>query len=183
MELAESRGVALTVFHNRRWDSDQLTLRRLMRRARWVRSSLRVALRALAPAAPWRRLARDTPPARRAAGCCSTSAPTWSIRRLPFSGRSADVYGESRPPPRRPGDDDAFVALEHDSGVRSHLWASSVARGSAGPRLRVLGQRRPPSSLTTSTARRMRFDAGLRPERLSDWGSRARGALGTNRAR
>ncbi len=30
VELAESRGVMLAVFHNRRWDSDQLTLRRLL---------------------------------------------------------------------------------------------------------------------------------------------------------
>jgi scyllo-inositol 2-dehydrogenase (NADP+) len=31
IELAEHRRVPLTVFHNRRWDSDQLTLRRLIR--------------------------------------------------------------------------------------------------------------------------------------------------------
>jgi predicted dehydrogenase len=35
-------------------------------------------------------------------------------------------------------DDDVFVALEHESGVRSHLWASAVA-AQLGPRLRVLG--------------------------------------------
>jgi predicted dehydrogenase len=42
---------------------------------------------------------------------------------------------------RRPDvqvDDDVFVALEHASGVRSHLRASSVAAQPA-PRLRVLG--------------------------------------------
>jgi predicted dehydrogenase len=37
-------------------------------------------------------------------------------------------------------DDDAFVALSHVSGVRSHLWASHVA-ADRGPRLRVLGSR------------------------------------------
>jgi predicted dehydrogenase len=35
-------------------------------------------------------------------------------------------------------DDDVFVALEHDGGVRSHLWASVVA-GAPAPRFRVLG--------------------------------------------
>jgi predicted dehydrogenase len=35
-------------------------------------------------------------------------------------------------------DDDAFVALEHESGVHSHLWASAVA-AQLGPRFRILG--------------------------------------------
>jgi scyllo-inositol 2-dehydrogenase (NADP+) len=48
------------------------------------------------------------------------------------------VYAELES--RRGGvaDDDAFVALEHRSGVRSHLWASLLA-ATPGPRLRVLG--------------------------------------------
>jgi predicted dehydrogenase len=37
-------------------------------------------------------------------------------------------------------DDDAFVALAHTSGTRSHLWMSVVA-AQPGPRLRVLGDR------------------------------------------
>jgi predicted dehydrogenase len=44
---------------------------------------------------------------------------------------------------RRPGaqvDDDTFVALEHDGGVRSHLWMSQVAP-LGGRSLRVSGTR------------------------------------------
>jgi predicted dehydrogenase len=44
---------------------------------------------------------------------------------------------------RRPGvevDDDAFVALTHISGTRSHLWMSAAA-AQLGPRFRVLGGR------------------------------------------
>ena len=37
-------------------------------------------------------------------------------------------------------DDDTFVALTHESGVRSHLWMSAVA-AQPGPRFRVLGSR------------------------------------------
>src|SRR5262249_34896067 len=37
-------------------------------------------------------------------------------------------------------DDDVFLALEHESGVRSHLWASVLA-ADPGPRFRVLGDR------------------------------------------
>jgi predicted dehydrogenase len=50
------------------------------------------------------------------------------------------VYAELES--RRGGvaDDDAFLALEHRSGARSHLWASLLA-ATPGPRLRVLGDR------------------------------------------
>ena len=54
-------------------------------------------------------------------------------------GPPTHVYGEVHV--RRPGaevDDDAFVALAHADGVRSHLWMGLVA-GSLGPRFRVLG--------------------------------------------
>lgn len=37
-------------------------------------------------------------------------------------------------------DDDAFVVLEHESGVRSHLWMNGLA-AQVGPRFRVLGSR------------------------------------------
>ena len=59
---AEDRGVPLTVFHNRRWDSDQLTLRRLLDEGALGRGApLRVPLRALAARAAPGRLARDHP--------------------------------------------------------------------------------------------------------------------------
>ena len=37
-----------------------------------------------------------------------------------------------------PADDDVFVEIEHESGVASHLWASTVSPA-PGPRMRVLG--------------------------------------------
>ena len=37
-------------------------------------------------------------------------------------------------------DDDVFLALQHESGVLSHLWAGALA-AAPGPRLRVLGDR------------------------------------------
>jgi predicted dehydrogenase len=56
-------------------------------------------------------------------------------------GPVARVYAEVDR--RRPGvqvDDDAFVALEHASGVRSHLWMSAAAP-EHDLRFRVLGSR------------------------------------------
>jgi predicted dehydrogenase len=58
---------------------------------------------------------------------------------LQFFGQAAQVYAELDI--RRAGartDDDTFVALMHESGVRSHLWMSAVA-AEQGPRFRVLG--------------------------------------------
>jgi predicted dehydrogenase len=57
---------------------------------------------------------------------------------LALFGPVRDVYGEVEHRHGGPADDDAFVALEHESGVRSHLWASTVAPA-PGPRLRVAG--------------------------------------------
>src|SRR5438034_9631 len=51
------------------------------------------------------------------------------------------VYAELHT--RRPGaqvEDDVFIALEHDGGVRSHLWMSATAP-LFGPRFRVSGLR------------------------------------------
>lgn len=58
----------------------------------------------------------------------------------PF-GPPVDVYAEAAV--RRPGAlvaDDAFVALTHAGGVRSHLWVSATA-ADLGPRFRVTGPR------------------------------------------
>jgi predicted dehydrogenase len=58
---------------------------------------------------------------------------------LELLGPARSVYAEVRT--LRPGaqvDDDFFVALEHESGARSHLWGTMMA-AQLGPRLRVLG--------------------------------------------
>jgi scyllo-inositol 2-dehydrogenase (NADP+) len=60
---------------------------------------------------------------------------------LVLLGPARSVYAEVRQ--LRPGaqvDDDIFLALEHSSGVRSHLSATMLA-AQPGPRLRVLGSR------------------------------------------
>ena len=141
VEHARASGKLLTVFHNRRWDSDHRTLRKLLaagdaRR----RPALRVALRALAAGAAGRCVARD----RRAGGGRRRPARprqlTSSTRRCSCSGRRAHVYAEIDNRRGSPGDDDAFLALRHRSGAYSHLWMSALA-AAPGPRLRVLGSR------------------------------------------
>jgi predicted dehydrogenase len=57
----------------------------------------------------------------------------------PF-GSVRSVHGEVDHRRGGPADDDVFVALQHESGVRSHIWATDLA-AAPGPRLRVLGDR------------------------------------------
>ena len=138
VEHARARGRPLTVFHNRRWDSDQLTLRRLLaegplgdvlryesRFERW-RPDLG------ADAKAWRDLAGAP-----AGGVHLDLGPHLVDQALTLFGPPARVYGEIGFV-RGGADDDFFVAMQHRSGVTSHLWASAVA-AAPGPRLRVLG--------------------------------------------
>jgi predicted dehydrogenase len=58
---------------------------------------------------------------------------------LVLFGPAREVYAEfDRRHPRVEVDDDVFVALTHESGVRSHLFTSATV-GIGGPRLNVLG--------------------------------------------
>jgi predicted dehydrogenase len=60
---------------------------------------------------------------------------------LELFGPARSVYAEVRRV--RPGaevDDDVFVALEHESGARSHLWATMLA-AQPGPRFRAVGSK------------------------------------------
>jgi predicted dehydrogenase len=137
-EEARARGVFLTVYHNRRWDGDFLTLRRLIT-AGAIGEPRRFESRferwRPAPAAGWRESAAPED----AGGVLFDLGPHLIDQAMLLFGPVMRVYAELDR--RRPGvvvEDDAFVALEHASGVRSHLWVSAAAAGS-GPRFRVLG--------------------------------------------
>jgi predicted dehydrogenase len=60
---------------------------------------------------------------------------------LQLFGPARRVYAEiDRRRARAQVDDDTFVAITHEAGVRSHLWMSLVA-AQPGPRMHVLGTR------------------------------------------
>lgn len=140
VEQAASAGVALTVFHNRRWDSDFLTLRGLL-----AEGELGEVLRFESRFERWRPQLADSAwresTARAAGGGLLLDLGTHLVdQALELFGPALEVHGELDHRRGGPADDDVFVALRHESGARSHLWASSMA-AARGPRLRVLGSR------------------------------------------
>lgn len=138
VERAEQAGVALTVFQNRRWDGDFLTVRTLAEAGRLgqvLRFESRFERWRPVPKGGWREMGD----AADGAGLLFDLGSHLIDQALTLFGPVKSVYCELDR--RRKGiqtDDDAFVALTHTSGVRSHLWMSAVAP-QLGPRFRVLG--------------------------------------------
>jgi predicted dehydrogenase len=140
IEEAARRGLPLTVFQNRRWDGDFLTVRRLLREqalgaVHRFESRFELWQPEIEPG--WREAAAPAD----AGGLLFDLGAHLIDQALQLFGPVTSSYGELDG--RRAGaavDDDAFVALTHASGVRSHLWMSRLA-AQPGPRMRVLGER------------------------------------------
>jgi predicted dehydrogenase len=140
VDEARARGVMLTVFQNRRWDGDFLTLRQLSEAGelgRVQRFESRFERWRPQIKSGW----RESGDPEEGGGVLFDLGSHLIDQALQLFGPVSAVYGEVDA--RRPGaraDDDAFVALRHESGVHSHLWMCAVAAHS-GPRMRVLGDR------------------------------------------
>lgn len=130
----------LTVYHNRRWDGDFLTLRRLLQAGELGdvhRFESRFERWRPVPKAGW----RQDPDPEEAGGILFDLGSHLIDQALLLFGPVRHLHAEIDT--RRAGarvDDDVFLALTHESGVRSHLWMSALAADPA-PRLRVLGSR------------------------------------------
>ncbi|MEU4574721.1 Gfo/Idh/MocA family oxidoreductase [Nonomuraea sp. NPDC023979] len=140
MRLAAERGLPLTVFQNRRWDGDFLTVRRLAgdgELGEVLRLESRFERWRPAPKGGW----RESGGPGEAGGLLYDLGSHLVDQAIQLLGPVRSVYCESDV--RREGvgaDDDTFVALTHAGGARSHLWASSLA-AQLGPRFRVLGSK------------------------------------------
>ncbi|MFF8903458.1 Gfo/Idh/MocA family oxidoreductase [Streptomyces olivaceoviridis] len=138
--LAEERGLLLSVFQNRRWDNDFLTIRRLL-----ADGELGDAWRFESRFERWRPQLkggwRESGDPAEIGGLLYDLGSHVVDQALVLFGPVTEVYAESDV--RRPGaqaDDDTFIALTHASGVRSHLYVSATT-AQLGPRFRVLGSR------------------------------------------
>ncbi|MGW4510532.1 Gfo/Idh/MocA family oxidoreductase [Streptomyces sp. NPDC004393] len=136
--LAEERGLLLSVFQNRRWDNDFLTLRKLLADGElgdvW-RFESRFERWRPQPKGGWRESGDPV----EIGGLLYDLGSHVVDQALVLFGPAASVYAETDI--RRPGaqtDDDTFIALTHTSGVRSHLYVSATT-AQLGPRFRVLG--------------------------------------------
>ncbi|WP_066364491.1 Gfo/Idh/MocA family oxidoreductase [Herbidospora mongoliensis] len=134
--LARERGLLLTVFQNRRWDGDFLTIAKLRPRLGEIRRfESRFERWRPVPKGGWREQGGPED----LAGLLYDLGSHLVDQALQLLGPVTSVYAEADT--RRAGvraDDDSFIALTHVGGARSHLWVSAVA-AELGPRFRVLG--------------------------------------------
>ncbi|MEU9337458.1 Gfo/Idh/MocA family oxidoreductase [Streptomyces sp. NPDC048290] len=136
--LADAQGLLLSVFQNRRWDNDFLTLRKLL-----ADGELGEVWRFESRFERWRPQLkggwRESGDPAEIGGLLYDLGSHVVDQALVLFGPVASVYAETDV--RRPGartDDDTFLALTHTGGVRSHLYVSA-ATAQLGPRFRVLG--------------------------------------------
>jgi scyllo-inositol 2-dehydrogenase (NADP+) len=138
---AQAAGVVLTAFHNRRWDDDFLTLARVLdegRLGRVLRLESRFdRWRPQIKEGAWRELGDPAD----GGGLLLDLGSHLVDQAVQLLGPVRTVYAELDV--RRPGaavEDDVFVALGHEGGARSHLWAG-VHAADVPPRLRALGEK------------------------------------------
>ncbi|WP_191413773.1 Gfo/Idh/MocA family oxidoreductase [Salinibacterium sp. ZJ450] len=138
IEKAERLGLPLAPFQNRRWDGDFLTVKELMasgalgtvhtfesRFDRWKPTVAKA----------WKGEATTA----QGGGVLYDIGPHLIDQALHLFGPVAEVHAEiSTRRPNGAADDDDFVSLLHESGVRSRLWATAWA-AQAGPRFHLLG--------------------------------------------
>jgi scyllo-inositol 2-dehydrogenase (NADP+) len=169
MIRAREAGVLLTVFHNRRWDSDQLTLRRLI-----AEDALGSIVRYESRFERWRpdlhrAKRRENVPPSEGGGILLDLGSHLVDQALTLFGPVTFLYAEIDSRRGAAADDDAFVALHHERGTVSHLHASAVTP-SVGPRLRVQGTTAGflVSALDPQEAA---LRGGVRPGTVANWGT------------
>lgn len=136
---ASDAGVQLTVFQNRRWDADFLTLRKLLRD-----SSLGEVHSFESRFEWWRPEGfgnwRDSVSLSQGGGILHDLGSHLIDQAIQLFGPIEKSYGETanRGPDPEAADTEAFVSLLHESGVRTRLWMNGMA-AQVGPRFHVLG--------------------------------------------
>ncbi|MGK5678212.1 Gfo/Idh/MocA family protein [Actinoplanes sp. URMC 104] len=125
---AKERGVLLSVYQNRRWDSDFRTLRRLIDDGQFG-TVRRFESR-------FERWAPERKPGAAGGGTLLDFGSHLVDQALLLNGPAVRAYAEVRGSGEL--DDDFFLALHHVNGVESHLWGS-WRQGAPGPRYRVAG--------------------------------------------
>lgn len=137
LDAADSAGVAVTTYFNRKWDSDILTLKRVIRDGqigRVIRMDSRFErFRPQLNPQSWRE--NNSP--EDGGGLLLDLMPHLISTAIECFG-PANLKSSSIRSVRGGADDDCVLVLAHEIGVESILSASAVV-GAPGPRLRVIG--------------------------------------------
>ena len=137
VNAGQSAGVAVSTFFNRRWDSDALTIKKVL--ASGVLGEVHridsrfERFRPELNATSW----RENMSAADGGGQLLDLQPHLISTSIDWFG-SAELVTASVRSLRGGADDDSVLVLRHNSGVMSYLSASAVV-GAPGPRIRILG--------------------------------------------
>ena len=139
VELSNKLGVPVSTFFNRRWDSDALTIKKVIASGALGHihrmDSRFERFRPEVNKDSW----RENMSAEEGGGQLLDLQPHLISTAIDWFGRAELVTATVRSI-RGAADDDSVVVLRHDNGVMSYLSASAVV-GAPGPRIRILGSK------------------------------------------
>ena len=169
-QLAGELECPLTVYQNRRWDSDFRTVRKALADG-LLGEPTRFESR-------FERYAPDPGPPAAGGGSLLDFGSHLVDQALVLFGPATSVYAEMHTSDYASGlDDDVFVALTHAGTVRSHLWGS-WRQSAPGPRYRVTGTDATYVVVPDMDSQEHRLVAGQSPAAESDWGVEPEGRWG-----
>jgi predicted dehydrogenase len=160
--LAEQLGRPLTVYQNRRWDSDFRTVRRALADG-LLGEAVRFESR-------FERFAPDPGPSTAGGGTLLDFGSHLVDQALVLFGAARTVYAEVHAREAPGGlDDDVFIAITHSAGVHSHLWGS-WRQHAPGPRFRISGTAASYIVVPDMDGQEQLLISGHSPATDADWG-------------
>ena len=161
VQLSEELKRPLTVFQNRRWDSDFRTVRKALDDG-LLGQPVRFESR-------FERFAPEPGPPESGGGTLLDFGSHLVDQALVLFGPARSVYAEMHVSANGL-DDDVFVAITHTSGVHSHLWGS-WRQNAPGPRFRVTGTEASYIVQPPMDGQEAMLVAGHTPASSTDWGA------------
>jgi predicted dehydrogenase len=161
--LSEQLQRPLTIYQNRRWDSDFRTVRKALTDG-VLGDPVRFESR-------FERFAPDPGPPASGGGTLLDFGSHLVDQALVLFGPARSVYAEMHTRNDAAAlDDDVFLAVTHAQGVRSHLWGS-WRQTASGPRFRVTGTTASYIVVSDMDGQEELLVTGHSPATCSDWGT------------